>query len=337
MQSNYIEFTKKGVVQFKSENIDCNNLAPMEVILETETSIISAGTELARLYALEKEVTFPFRPGYGCIGRIVKKGSGIKNFNVGDRVFYAGKHASVQRFLHGEEHQWCYLFPVPEEIDAVHAAVACMAQIAITAPNITKIRLGDSVVVFGLGTVGILAALMYKMKGANVIGVDPVKERCIAAEKAGVDTVVDVESKKQVDIIMQMTKGKGADVAVDAVGHTGVIKNCIQSTAVCGQVILLGSPRVPFETDANDIFWDIHIKNITVRGAHMWQFPVRVDRGNAFSVEWNYDTIFKLIRNHKLPVDKIISHVIKPEKAPDAYAGLYHNPLEYLCVVIDWR
>ena len=176
------------------------------------------------------------------------------DFNVGDRVFYAGKHASVQRFNHGEPHQWAYLFPIPEGLDPIEGSVGCMAQIAMTAPNMTDLKLGDTVVVFGLGVVGVLAAMMYQIRGAKVIGVDPVAHRCELAKKLGIQTVVGVAPDKQIDEIMRLTNGKGAEVTVDAAGHSAVVQTCIKTTALFGQVILLGTPRAPFQGNVTDAF-----------------------------------------------------------------------------------
>ncbi len=67
MESKYIEFVEKGAVSVKTEILDTGRLEPMEVVIENEASIISAGTELAKLNGMEKECSFPFRLGYGSI------------------------------------------------------------------------------------------------------------------------------------------------------------------------------------------------------------------------------------------------------------------------------
>jgi threonine dehydrogenase-like Zn-dependent dehydrogenase len=86
-----------------------------------------------------------------------------------------------------------------------------------------------------------------------------------------------------------------------------------------------------------EAFWDIHIKGLTVKGAHMFNCPVNEQRGVAFDVSWIFETAFDLIKNKKIEVSKLISHVIKPEQAEEAYIGLENNKTEFTCVVIDWR
>ncbi len=125
MKTTYIEFPEPGKVMVCAGDVSPDGLAADEGVIRSETSIISAGTELAILHGYEFGATYPARPGYGAIGRIVEKGAALTRFQQGDRVFFAGKHASAQRFHDQNDHQWQHLFPVPESLDPVDAAVVC--------------------------------------------------------------------------------------------------------------------------------------------------------------------------------------------------------------------
>ncbi|WP_336784622.1 zinc-dependent alcohol dehydrogenase [Paenibacillus sp. MMO-177] len=333
----YIEFPECNRVTIGQETFNDSPLGAKEVIIRNEASIISAGTELARLKGIEPGTEFPVRPGYGSIGIIEAKGSEVTDFEIGDRVFYAGKHASRERFVHDQGHQWGHLFKVPSELDPVEAALGCMVEIAMTAPNMTNLRLGDTVVVYGLGIVGVLAALMYQLKGARVIGVDPLQERCEWARSLGIKEVVDVNPSSQVEKVLQLTGGEGAPFTVDAVGHVRVIENCVKTTSPMGEIILLGSPRVHVEGDLNAIMWDVHLHGKSIRGAHMYRYPVRPQRGVSMDVEWVFSTAFQLILEKKLDASRFISHVISPDQAPEIYHDLLLHPNEYKAVVMDWR
>lgn len=335
--SKYIEFPEMGKVICTTEEISIDNLAPTEVVIENEASVISAGTELARLHGLESDTSFPARPGYGSIGRIIAKGSDVDDFEIGAHVFFAGRHASIQRFNHKEDHQWAYLFPVPEDMNPVHASIGCMAQIAATAPNLANVSLNDTVAVFGLGMVGMLAACMFKLKGARVIGVDPVAHRCELAKQMGIETTVCVPAAEQVDALMELTGGVGVDMAVDAVGHAGVIANAAKSCRLFGEIYLLGSPRAPIQGNLTEVFSLVHLNCLKIIGAHMWQYPVDEQRGVKMSCVRNFDTMFDLIRSGKLDVAPLISHVIGPEQVADTYLGLQDNPEQYTCAVIKWK
>ncbi len=337
MKSTYVVFPEKGKVALASHEVDTGSLAPMEVVMRNEATIISAGTELAALHSIEGTTTYPAGTGYGSIGTVLAAGAGVKDFQIGDRAFYAGRHALVQRFMHGQDHQWGRLYRAPKDLDPIEAAFVCMAEIAMTAPNITELSLGDTVAVFGLGVVGNLAAQFYQLRGARVIGIDPVKSRCDLARKIGISTVVDVAPGKQVEAVKALTGGAGAAVTVDAAGHSAVVATAVEATALFGQVVLLGSPRASFNADLTPTMRTIHTNGLVVRGAHMWRFPASEVRGAKQTVSWAYQTCFELIAAKKLKVRELASHVIKPEQAPEAYHGLQYDKDTWTGVIIDWR
>lgn len=337
--TRFIQFDALQTVSVQSETVSTENLAPNEAVLRAETSIISAGTELARLAGLETGTgsEFPIRPGYGAIGTIIAKGEALKEFTLSQRVFYAGKHAEVQRFEHGQDHQWSHLFPVPSQMDPVAASVGCMAQIAYTAPHIAEIDLGDTVAVFGLGMVGLLSALLCQARGARVIGLDPLPQRAALARRVGLKEVLNVAPGDQVEALKAATGGNGAEVTIDGTGHTGAVLNAIESTALFGQVILLGTPRAPFDGNITTGYETIHRNGLLVRGAHMWRFPLKGERNVKQSVQRNFEVMFAMIRDGQLPARELISHVVQPEEVPAIYGALRESPADYNGVVIDWR
>lgn len=338
MTTTFIHFPERGQVATGSEPIDGTPLKPMEVLVRSETSIISAGTELARLHGLEAGVTWPFRPGYAVIGRIESQGSGVTDFKTGDRVFFAGKHASVQRFTHGQNHEWGRLYPVPDALDAVDAAFGCLARIALTAAWITPIEPGDPVAVFGLGAIGNLAAQHFRDAGARVIGLDPVAARCATASRTGIAATSAVPPAEQVAAVKSLTGGAGAAVCVDAVGHSAVIAQCVSAVRKLGQVVLLGSARAPVTSDnVTPLWYEIHQRGLVIRGAHMWRFPAEEIPGNDRTVAAAFRHVFAEIGAGRLKVRDLVSHVMPPSESPAAYHGLSQDRDHWTAVVIDWR
>nr|MBA3846165.1 hypothetical protein [Planctomycetota bacterium] len=205
MTSLAVEFPARDQVRLITTAVDGSPLKPLEALIVSETSVISSGTELARLRGIEAGVTFPCRPGYGTVGRIAELGPDMGGFAIGQRVFFAGRHAARQRFMHGADHEWGWLFPVPDAIDPIDAAIGCMARIALTAPQVTELQPGDTVAVFGLGMVGLIAAQLYRIRGARVIGVDPVASRCALARRLGIGETIDVAPGEQVAALRALT------------------------------------------------------------------------------------------------------------------------------------
>jgi threonine dehydrogenase-like Zn-dependent dehydrogenase len=339
MKATYIEFAGLGRVEVRTEEVSTGDLAPWEVVVRSESSLVSAGTELAGLHNTENkpDPKFPRRTGYACVGRVVARGAAVTDFAVGARVFFAGKHASVQRFTHGQDHQWGRLYPVPDDVPAEDAPFVCLAQIAGIAPIVTTLDLGDTVAVFGLGVIGNLAAQLYRIQGARVIGLDPVAARVALARQVGIADAVGAPAGEQVQAVLDRTGGRGAEVTVDAVGHSAVVENAVRATARFGQVVLLGTPRAPHAADLTPLLNAVHTQGLVVRGAHMWRLPAADVREAKRNVAWAYRTMFAFMRDGRLNVAPLRSHFVPPARAPEAYRGLQEQRDRYWGVVFDWR
>ncbi|MEQ9031335.1 MAG: zinc-binding alcohol dehydrogenase, partial [Aggregatilineales bacterium] len=312
--------------------------------IEAETTVISAGTELAIYSALAPGVrnpdswnAYPYRPGYGLVGRVMATGEAVDRVTVGDRVFCFGQHASHQVYNMASGKAVRSILKVDEDLPAEQLVMLRMAMVAIHAPQITDCHPGDTVAIFGLGIVGNLAAQLYRQAGLHVIGVDPVKSRCELARQVGIETVVDVAPERQLEAIRNLTNGRGAQVTVEAVGHSAIVNTSIAACADSGQVILLGSPRAAYEADMTPAFRDIHLRWLTVRGALEWRLPPYDAPGIPHSVESNLRRLIDALRCGDLNVSAVTSHIIKPFELPQAYDGLLNHKDAYLGTVIDWR
>ncbi len=336
MEALYVEFAHEGVVTVGTEEVSTEGLEPLEVVVRNEATLVSAGTELARLHNVGGRGGYPARPGYAAVGRILQKGDAVEDFETGERVLYAGKHASVQRFRHGQGHQWGRLYPVPEGIEPPDAVFAWLAEISMSAPCVTSLDLNDTVAVFGLGLIGNLAAQLYRLLGARVVGLDPVSARCELAAKVGVETTIDAGPDQQVEAVIELTEDRGADVTVDAAGHSAVIRNCVEATALFGQVILLGTPRAAYKYNVAETMMEVHEKGLVVRGAHQWRFPAMELREVKQTVPWGFRTMFDLIGSGRLSVTPLRSHLAEPREAPEMYESLREDRRHCWGVVFDW-
>ncbi len=165
MKAQQIIFPSPGEVELEEFDFNTLNLGNADIAIETEYSIISAGTELAIMKGIESWAPLPFVPGYGSIGKVIAVGKVIKQFKVGDRVFTFGKHAS-------QELTSILTLPVPNGLDSLKAVISRIAAVSITANRISQAELGDYVCVFGLGLVGNLSAQLFTLCGCEVIGID---------------------------------------------------------------------------------------------------------------------------------------------------------------------
>lgn len=342
--SRYAVIPDEFQVTIENDTIDLDALTPQAVVVEAETTVISSGTELSIYTALAPGVrnpdswnAYPYRPGYGLVGRILAVGDDVNRVEVGDRVFCFGQHASHQIYNMASGKAVRSIFKVDEDLAAEQLVMLRMAMVAYHAPQITQCNPGDTVAVFGLGIVGNMAAQLYRQAGLNVIGIDPVTSRCEIAKSVGIETVVDVAPEYQLEAIHDLTNGLGAQVCVEAVGHSAIINTSIAACADFGQVILLGSPRAPYDANMTEAFRHIHLRWLTVRGALEWRLPSYDGFGIPHSVESNLRRLIYSLRHQQLNVDAVTSHIIKPSDLPSAYDGLLNHKDNYLGIVIDWR
>src|SRR3954447_13445453 len=134
--------------------------APNQILVFTEVSAVSAGTELAVYTGTHQwlkdpslpDWKFPFRPGYSAAGTVVEVGKAVTGWKPGDRVSYPGNHASAELLTLG--HERGKLWPLPPGLAADRAALACIARYGMGASIRAGITLGRSAAVLGLGLIG---------------------------------------------------------------------------------------------------------------------------------------------------------------------------------------
>src|SRR5258708_9680977 len=134
--------------------------AANQILVETEASAVSAGTELAGWTGTHQwlkdpnlpDWKFPFRPGYSAAGTVVAVGSAVPEWKAGDRVSFPGNHASLELLTIG--HERGRLWKLPTNIDVEKAACACVARYGFGASIRAGLTLGRSAGVLGLGVIG---------------------------------------------------------------------------------------------------------------------------------------------------------------------------------------
>jgi len=340
LQATYALIPEERQFELKTETLESSSLSANSILIEAEASAVSPGTELAIFTASIPGIrqpgrwsSYPCRPGYSCVGRVLEKGAEVEQVAVGDRVFTYGHHASHQIYEMADRKA---AYVIPDDLSFVNASMLRLGIISQSAPAVTEIKMGDTVAIFGLGVIGNIAAQLYRMLGARVIGFDPIPQRCELAQKVGIEQAFSVPAAEQVTIVKALTDGKGAEITVDAVGHGAVIQNCVQATASKGQIILLGSPRAPYEGNITQAFRDIHLRWLTMRGALDLPLPPYPTFGVDQSIQDVIDTLVKAINQGHLDLDSLISHVIAPKELGTAYTGLLDQKDSYSGVVVDW-
>ena len=344
MNVKQVIVTGQNQVEFQSRPLD-ESLKPDELLVKTEWTFISAGTELANYTGREPDVfkpgtwcAYPWNSGYANVGTVVAVGAGVTRFKKGDRVFSTGAHSSFVKI-----NQTSLVVPVPAGMDPSVAVATRMAGVSTSAVVMAELRLHPWVVVFGLGLVGNLAAQAFRIVGGRVIGVDPVASRRRLAEQCGIRWTVGGTADEAQTAIADLTGGRLADITVEATGLTPVVLQALRATADVGQVLLLGTPRAPFAGDLTPAFKEIHLRYLTVRGALEWcpptYPPVSSQNSRTLDITSLYDKqmmIFDWVQAGQMQVAPLITHRLAPSRIKQAYEGLLRESETYIGVALDW-
>lgn len=196
------------------------------------------------------------------------------------------------------------------------------------ATELAGVRPGESVVIYGAGPVGLMAAMSSVLKGASqVMVVDTHKDRLALAEKAGAIAIADTEGDG-VDKIMELTGGEGADRGCECVGcqccnmHREEVPNLTMNNLVAtvkatGRIGVVGV-FLPEDPGAKD--------KLQKRGqmafdlGAFWLKGQSMGTGQA-SVKAYNRPLSRLIEKDKVKPSWIVSHELPLEQAPQAYAN----------------
>ena len=309
------------------------DLGPEDVLLQTQYSLISSGTELAKLTGLQ-QVDYPFVPGNRAIGKVIAVGEDVSDLRVGDMVFSHTHHVSHTLTTK-------FRVRVPQGADTKESALVGLALVAMTAVRVGQIELGDRAAVIGMGLVGNLAAQLLRLAGADVITIDLSAARLDVARACGLPQTVNAGEEDAQAAVMEMTQGRGVDVVVEASGTAQAAELAVSLTGRDGEgiVVLLGSPRKEHETDLTPFLNHVHLwrnGSVMLRGAHEWRYPLHHSPFQKHSMTRNAEIIFRLMAQGKLRTASLITHVLKPAAAAEAYAGLQQQPDSHLGVLFDW-
>lgn len=325
-------------VAVEEHELDIQTMRAKECLIETQVSLISAGTELSRVFGLKKGAQYPAYPGYCSVGKILKTGSEVSDVKAGDRVLFSAPHSSLQLFDR-EKSDGGVLYRLDPETTAEEGAFLMMAWIAMNGILPAEVKLGDTVVVMGMGTLGLVCAIYYQQMGARVIALEPVKHRAQIARASGIREVIDCAGAQQAEEVMRATAQKGADIVVDATGLSACIETGLAIAAKNAQVLLMGSPRSEWVGNMTNAFSHIHMKMLTVIGCLNRRYPYREKEGSRLSMERSMKYIERLLQNKIIDVNLFISHHVSPNAAElmEAYDGLMNHKETYTGVIIDWK
>jgi threonine dehydrogenase-like Zn-dependent dehydrogenase len=276
-----------GVNDLRLDSVAIPSAGPGEAIVKITMTTI-CGTDV---HILKGE--WPVEPGrvlgHEPVGVIHELGPGVEGYEIGNRVlvgaitpcgtcYYcmhgqsaqcAGVHDhwvpgggwrlgnsidGVQAEFYRVPYAQANLTKIPDDLtDEDVVLLADIASTGISASEKAEVTIGDVVVVFAQGPIGLCATAGARLKGASyVIAVDSIPERLEMSKRMGADEVINFKEQDPVEAVMRATEGRGADVAIEALGTQGTFESCLRSLRPGGTLSSLGiySGKLAIPVDA---------------------------------------------------------------------------------------
>lgn len=197
------------------------------------------------------------------------------------------------------------IVPIPDNISYEAAAMTEPCAVAIHALRRAQIEIGDDVVIYGPGTIGMLIAQWARAWGANVLLVGTDLNNWDFVESLGFYDYCNSSHEDAVKWVMEKTGGIGADIAIEAVGIAATACNCLESAASGGKVIFVGNPHGDY-TFPQNTYWQILRKQLTIFGT--WNSSYN----NTKKSDWNM--VVNAMASGKIDVEKLITHKFSLEE-----------------------
>ena len=333
METASIQFTSRGVAELKTTTLD-ENLKPDEVLLKTDVTLISPGTELDCLNGVinNGNVRYPLTLGYSAVARVLKAGSAVKNFAAGDRCLcYHSKHCNYQLMPE------CDLVKIEDDTLASEEAVFCVVG-CMGFQGVRRCRpdFGESLMVMGLGLLGQFAVQTARLSGCfPVIALDFDARRRELALANGADAAFAPDDEELKEKILSLTDRRGVDMLIEVTGNPQAVVQGLKLTAPFGRCALVGCSRTP--TEKIDFYNLVHRPGITIVGAHNMARPKNERRPGIWTMRDDMTTLLRFMAAGRLDSKRLLSQVVYPEEAPEIYRRLLAGNSGLQGVVFDWK
>lgn len=345
MKTRALYFAEPGRISIEDEETPV--LTDSQIMVKTIISGISAGSEMLiynglapgdfksdkTISALSGNLNFPIKYGYSVVGKIVETGN-PQTQNLIDKYVFA---------FH--PHQTCFVseldevFFIPQEIAVEDAIFFPNMESAVNLIMDGRPLLGEKVIIFGLGIVGLLSTfIMSQFPLDKLICVDPIERRREFSLKLGGTAAVNSVEAKFRQTIFQLMKSNSnqndsgaADLIYELSGNPEALNMALETVGFNGRIII-GSWYGTKKTNLN-LGGDFHRNRIQIISSQV--STIAPELLGRWSKKRRYDVIWEQIR--KMQPANLITHKIPFQEAGRAFQLLDEKPEETLQVVLTYN
>lgn len=226
--------TEKMLVEFGKGNLVSKARQQPEKVKQVLDKIKTEGL-LPTLEAVFNKLDEPLPLGYCNAGEVIGIGEGVTEFTIGDRVASNGAHAEVVSVPKN------LVAKIPDNVSYEEASFTVIGSIGLQGIRLVSPTMGETIVVIGLGLIGLITAELLIANGCNVIGFDFDDQKIILASNKGVKAF-NASSTDVVKTVESLTNGIGADAVIITASAKSneVISQAAQMCRKKGRIVLVG-------------------------------------------------------------------------------------------------
>ena len=273
------------------------------------------------LEAVFNKLGEPLPLGYCNAGEVIAVGEGVTEFSIGDRVASNGHHAEVVCVPKN------LVAKIPDNVSYEEASFAVIGSIGLQGIRLVNPTLGETIVVIGLGLIGLLTAELLLTNGCHVIGFDYDQRKVDLAQQKGVQAF-NAADADVVKIVESLTSQIGADAVMitASTSSNDVISQAAKMSRKRGRIVLVGVVGLDIKRD------DFYKKELSFQVSCSYG-PGRYDedyeqKGVDYPigfVRWtekrNFETILQAIAKRQITVTDLITERV----ALKDYLSIYNN------------
>jgi L-iditol 2-dehydrogenase len=281
--------------------------------------------------------------GHECAGEVVEIGTGVTKLAVGDRVaLEPGKTCGKCEFCKEGLYNLCpdveffatppyhgvftnyvthpedMCFKLPENVSNVEGALVEPLAVGLHATDQGGVKLGDTVVIYGSGCIGLVTLLASKAKGASkIIVVDVLENRLKTALRLGATHVINPKEVDVIKTVEAITEGKGAHVVIDTAAAEVTVKQTVDVLRAGGTIVLVG---------------------MTVKDEVPFNFMKLMGKEGTFKTIFRYRNLYPVainaIASGAINVKDIVSHEFDFENTKEAFDFVVNNAKDVVKAII---
>ncbi|MCX6046218.1 MAG: zinc-binding alcohol dehydrogenase [Chloroflexi bacterium] len=308
--------------------------SPEQIVVRPRYSGVSIGTEFALIRNKISWGPYPLCTGYMAIGTVEDVGKNVSGFQTGDKVYYrdnktihladgqkvsavTGTHCSLALIDPNNTHGVALL---PAGVNEEAASMYVMPAVGLNGVDMANPRMGETVVVFGAGLIGLGVVAACSQRGCIVVAIDLAESRLAMAKEFGADHVINSKTHNAQEVLKQIAPS-GADVVFEATGIPACIDPAMALCKTHGKFVYQGNyGAAPISYH----FLPPHGKRLTAF------YPC--DDGLAPCRR----AVIKNMAMGALPWERTITHRVQAADAPALFAAINQGKDDILGAIIQW-